>query len=207
MIGNGWYGVDECYVYIGDDKGMVWITWAVDEEYEEDCVIPKFKQSSLWVMIWACIMKGNKGPMVVLEYPGGPEGGMTVDWYQEQVLEKVLFNYYCQISEERGQVTFQQDGASSHCTKSTSAWLGRNGIQTFPHPSSSPNLSPIEPLWHWLKTLIRQWPHPPTSLDELKEAVQEGRNQIVLEDIDAHVKHMEDWVKVVLKAKGGHMKY
>jgi len=122
-------------------------------------------------MIWACIMKGNKGPMVVLEYPGGLGGGMTADQYQEQVLEKVLFDYYCQMSKERGQVTFQQDGASSHRTKSTSAWLVRNGIQTFPHPSTSPDLSPIEPLWHQLKTLIRQWPHPPTSLDELKEAV------------------------------------
>ena len=70
-------------------------------KYEEDCVVPKFKQSSLRVMIWACIMKGNKGPMVVLEYPGGLGGGMTADWYQEQVLEKVLFDYYCQMSEER----------------------------------------------------------------------------------------------------------
>jgi len=158
-------------------------------------------------MIWACIMKGNKGPMVVLEYPGGLGGGMTADQYQEQVLEKVLFDYYCQMSKERGQVTFQQDGASSHRTKSTSAWLVRNGIQTFPYPSSSPDLSPIEPLWHQLKTLIRQRPHPPTSLDELKEAVREGWNQIVPEDIDAHVKHMEDRVKAVLKAKGGHTKY
>jgi hypothetical protein len=198
---------DECYVYIGDDKGTVWITRGVDEEYEEDCVVPKFKQLSLWVMILPCIMKGNKGPMVVLEYPGGPGGGMTADRYQEQMLEKVLFDYYWQMSEERGQVTFQQDGASSHRAKSTSAWLARNGIQTFPHPSSSPNLSPIEPLWHQLKTLIRQQPHPPTSLDELKEAVPEGWNQIVPEDIDAHVKHMEDRVKAVLKAKGGHTKY
>jgi hypothetical protein len=73
---------DECYVYIGDDGGTVWITRAVDEEYNEDCVIPKFKQSSLRVMIWACIMKGNRGPMVVLDYPGGQGGGMTADQYQ-----------------------------------------------------------------------------------------------------------------------------
>ena len=27
---------DECYVYISDDKGTVWINQGVDEEYEED---------------------------------------------------------------------------------------------------------------------------------------------------------------------------
>ena len=43
--------LDECYVYIGDDQGTVWVTRAVDEEFDENCIIPTFKQSSLRVMI------------------------------------------------------------------------------------------------------------------------------------------------------------
>jgi transposase len=70
---------DECYIYIGDDRGTVWVTRSADEEFDENCVVPTFKQSSLRVMIWACIMEGNKGPMVVLDYPGGKGGGMTAD--------------------------------------------------------------------------------------------------------------------------------
>jgi len=62
---------DECYVYIVDDQGTVWVTHAVDEEFNEACVIPTFKQSSLHIMVWACIMKADKGLLVVLEYPGG----------------------------------------------------------------------------------------------------------------------------------------
>ena len=145
--------------------------------------------------------------MVVLEYPGGRGGGMTADRYQDQVLDKVLFDYYVQVSEERGQVVFQQDGASCHHAKSTLTWLKRNKIKIFPHPSSSPNLSPIEPLWHRLKTIIRAWSHPPTRLDELKAAVQDAWDQITEEDIEAHVKHMKDRVSAVLKANGGHTKY
>jgi transposase len=198
---------DECYVYIGDNRGTVWVTRAVDEEFDENCVVPTFKQSSVRVMIWACIMKGSKGPMVVLEYPGGRGGGMTADRYQDQVLDKVLFDYYVQMSEERGQVVFQQDGASCHRAKSTLAWLKRNEIEIFPHPSSSPDLSPIEPLWHWLKTIIRARSHPPTRLDELKAAVRDAWDQITEEDIEAHVKHMKDRVSAVLKANGGHTKY
>jgi hypothetical protein len=102
---------------------MVWVTCGVDEEFDDACVIPTFKQSSLCIMVWACIMKGDKGPLVVLEYPGGQGGGMTMDRYQVQVLERVLFNYYWQKSEEKCQVVFQQDGAPLHCAKSTTAWL------------------------------------------------------------------------------------
>jgi hypothetical protein len=162
---------DKCYVYIGDDKGTIWITWRVDEEYEEDCVIPKFKQSYFWVMICVCIMKGNKGPMVVLEYPGGLGGGMTVDWYQEQVLEKVLSDYCWQLSKERGPSNLPAGWSLLALRQIHICMACEKQVQTFPHPSSLPNLSPIEPLWHQLKTLIRQWPHPPTSFDELKEGV------------------------------------
>jgi len=45
--------------------------WSADEEYDDYCVILTFKQSSLWVMILGCIMAEDKGPVVVLEYPGG----------------------------------------------------------------------------------------------------------------------------------------
>jgi hypothetical protein len=63
--------LDECYVYIGDDRGMVWVTRGVDEEFDNACVIPTFKQLSLCIMVWDCIMKADKGLLVVLEYPGG----------------------------------------------------------------------------------------------------------------------------------------
>jgi hypothetical protein len=39
-------------------------------------------------------MKGNKGPLVVLEYPGGKGGGMNAKQYQEQVLKAKLHDYY-----------------------------------------------------------------------------------------------------------------
>jgi transposase len=155
-------------------------------------------------MVWGCIMKGSKGPLVVLEYLGGKGGGMNAKRYQEQVLEAKLHDYYLRMSEERGYVVFQQDGAPSHRAKSTIAWLSRNSIETFPHPPSSPDLSPIEPLW---KTLIRSRSHIPSNIEELKAAVREAWEQITEHDINCHVKHMEERVQAVLEAKGGHTKW
>ena len=69
------------------------------------------------VMVWGCIMKGRKGPLAVLEYPGGQGGGMTGQQYISQVLEAHLHTLYNQMKEERPEVVFQQDGAPSHTSK------------------------------------------------------------------------------------------
>jgi hypothetical protein len=198
---------DECYVYIGDDQGTVWVARSADEAWDDDCIVPTFKQSSIWIMVWACIMQGSKGPFVVLDYPGGRGGSMTADRYQTQILEAKVCDYFLQMAEERGQVIFQQDGAPLHQAKSTFAWLHQNKIETFPHPASSPGLSPIKPLWKTFKALIRAHPHIPTSLKELKIAAWEAWEQIMEQDIDNHVKKMEDRVKAVLAEKGGHTPY
>jgi hypothetical protein len=38
---------NECYMYIGDDWGTVWVTRSADEAWDDDCVVPTFKQSSI----------------------------------------------------------------------------------------------------------------------------------------------------------------
>ena len=85
---------DECYVYLGDDRGTVWVTRTAEEEFDENCIIPTFKQSTIQVMVWGCVVKGKKGPLVVLEYPGGRGGGMNSERYQTQVLDAHLFDFY-----------------------------------------------------------------------------------------------------------------
>jgi hypothetical protein len=76
-----------------------------------------------------------------------------------------------------------------------------------PHPTSSPDVILIEPLWHNLKEHICARPHIPTTLDELKSAIYEAWDQLTVEDVDSHAKTMEEWVQAVLQAKGGHTKY
>ncbi|KAI0792857.1 hypothetical protein C8Q75DRAFT_691982, partial [Abortiporus biennis] len=58
---------DECYIYIEDSKSRVYVTCRPDEQLLEECLVPSFKQSSIRVMVWGCIMKDKKGPLVVLE--------------------------------------------------------------------------------------------------------------------------------------------
>ncbi|KAE9385278.1 hypothetical protein BT96DRAFT_949959 [Gymnopus androsaceus JB14] len=43
---------DECYVHLDDLRGRIYVTRTADEEYEDNCLIPTFKQSSVRVMVW-----------------------------------------------------------------------------------------------------------------------------------------------------------
>lgn len=195
---------DECYVYLGDNRGRIYVTRRPGEEFRDDCCVAKFSQSSVRVMVWGCIMKGRKGPLVVLEYPGGRGGGMNSTRYQEQVLDGVLKEFYCQVSEKEPGVEFQQDGAASHRSKSTMKWFRQNGIPLFSHPARSPDLSPIEPVWLELKKHLRALPHLPTTVPQLIETVKSIWEELPISDIDKHVDTMNERVKAVLEAKGSH---
>ena len=145
---------DECYVYLGDNCGRIFITRRPGEEFRDDCCVAKFTQSSVRVMVWACIMKSRKGLFIVLEYPGEVGGGMNSARYQQQVLDGDLKDFYHQVSKEESRVEFQQDGATSHHSRSRMMWFHQNQIPLFYHPSRSPDLSPIEPVWLELKKCL-----------------------------------------------------
>lgn len=61
--------------------GSIYVSRTADEEYHPDCIVPKDRQGKLRVMVWACAIHDRKGPLVVLDHPGGQDGGMTGAWY------------------------------------------------------------------------------------------------------------------------------
>ncbi|KAF4620782.1 hypothetical protein D9613_000081 [Agrocybe pediades] len=198
---------DECYIYLGDSHSRIYVTRRPDEEYKEECVVPTFKQSSVWVMVWGCIMEGEKGPLIVLNYPGGKGGGMNSKLYREQVLDGCLKSYYEKKKAEKGKVYFQQDGAPSHRSKATQQWFQESGIKLLFHPASSPDLNPIEPVWHELKQVLRRLDPPPSNVESLSKAVLEAWEQLPVSDVNKHIKNMPKRISAVLASKGGHTRF
>ena len=90
-------------------------------------------------------MEGRKGPLVVLEYPGGKGGGMNSRRYCEQVLEGALGDFYAKMKQAHSHIQFQQDNAPCHTSKWMKKWLGDHNISlssttfTSEFPRSSAN--------------------------------------------------------------------
>src|SRR6201996_6642568 len=127
--------------------------------------------------------------------------------YKEQVLEGVLVNYWAKMKEEREDLMFQQDGARSHTSKATKKWFRQHNIPLFPHPASSPDVSPIDNVWHVLKTHVRALPHPPTTIQELINVVNHIWDHLPLSDINKYTSSMPARVQAVLEANGGPTKF
>ena len=207
---QSWHRVifsDECYVHLGDKHGRIFMMRRKDEQLFDECVVPTFKQSAIRVMVWECIVEGRKGPLVVMEYPGGKGGGMNSKRYQEQVLEGPLLAFFTRLRQERGSIQFQQDGAPCHQSKQMRKWLDDHHIPLFYHPPNSPDLSPIEPVWLELKNILRSYRHVPSNVDKLKAAVLKAWDEISLDTINTHISSMPDCVAAVLAAKGGHTQF
>ena len=77
----------------------------------------------------------------------------------------------------------------------------------FPHPPSSPDINPIEPVWHKLKKIIQALPHPPTTIPKLIKAVHTAWDALEILDIDKYVDTMSDRVQAILEANGDHAKF
>ena len=68
----------------------------------------------------------------------------------------------------------------------------------------SPDLSPIEPVWHKLKTVIRGLSHPLNTAEQLIAAVHDAWASLPIPDVDKHIARMLDHVEAISAAKGGH---
>ncbi|KAE9391475.1 hypothetical protein BT96DRAFT_831980 [Gymnopus androsaceus JB14] len=103
--------------------------------------------------------------------------------------------------QDRPNFIFQQDGARAHRAKSTVKWFHEHGIPLFPHPPSSPDLNPIEPLWDVVKKHIRDLQTQPLTYDEL------CNEDLEFDEFDVFIDCMPQVVQAVIEANGGHTQY
>lgn len=147
---------NECYIYLGGARRTIYVTSPTQEEYKEECIVPKFKKRDS-VMVWGGFVGGKKAPLVLWEKDDW--GTITSDSYVEHILHPVLWPFWyweSQAQGERGPLWVMEDGASAHRARYNQAHCDYYQMPLLVWPPSSPDLNPIENIWFLLKNRIEK---------------------------------------------------
>jgi transposase len=123
-------------------------------------------------MVWGAIAYGKKFNLVrVTPFRGEDFGeGKTLngDKYTRMILSGPLKRAAKAHKNARWRdVLVVEDGAPAHTCKKARIAREQLGIVNLTHPPASPDLNPIENVWHHLKMKVSRLPRKATTLEQL----------------------------------------
>ena len=191
---------DETKINRFGSDGLQWV-WKKPKAPLLDCHVQgTFKHGGGSLMLWGCMTSLGIGQACKIE------GNMDSQLYCE-ILSDNLMGTIRHYGWGRDDIVFQQDNDPKHTSKLAKDWFEENGITVMDWPPQSPDLNPIEHLWHTLKYQLRMYSKPPESVAELWERVQDEWNKIPVETVQNLIDSMPKRINAVLKARGGYTEY
>lgn len=175
----------------------------------------KPKMISGWssVSVWGALAYGKRFPLMRVEgaireaYPDIPKDEtpkLNGERYTRLVLFDRLSLFAAELAREGRQGIVVEDGASIHTCRQARRMRDELGMTGLQHPPSSPDLNPIEHLWHIIKHRIWSRKSRPRNKDQLWRAIVEEYNAIPQSILDALVIGMVPRPAEVIAAKGWH---
>ncbi|ORD98190.1 TCB2 [Hepatospora eriocheir] len=119
--------------------------------------------------------------------------------YNTKILNRNLFKSVDELSISDNYI-FQQDNDPKHKAALTNDFFDKNNVEVLNWPSQSPDMNPIENLWHYLK--IQVYKRKPKNLKELEEFVVDEWFKIPQEMCKNLVKSIPKRIEQLYKSKG-----
>ena len=145
--------------------------------------------------MWAGISWEGKTPIVIFE------GKMNAEAYVS-VLEAGLKPFLPIINNAK----FMQDNDPKHTSKRAQRWIESNNINWWKTPPESPDLNPIENVWHELKEHLRRVVKPKTK-DQLISGINEFWQTVDVTKCRKYIRHLRKVVPKVIESNGGPTGY
>ena len=99
-----------------------------------------------------------------------------------------------------------QDNDPKHTSKLGESFLRTNGINWWKTPPESPDLNPIENLWHELKEYLRREVKP-RSKDELVDGIVQFWGSVSGEKCRKYIRHLHKVIPRVIELGGAATGY
>ncbi|KAG1168040.1 hypothetical protein G6F71_009292 [Rhizopus microsporus] len=192
---------DETKINRFGSDGKQW-TWVQEGAALQDHNINQVhKHGGGSIFLWGCITAEGPGNLVKID--GGLDSALYCQILEEDLLGTL--DYY-EIS--KNHVYLLHDNDSKHRSKMTQEWLKSNEVKVIDWPAYSPDLNPIENMWHFVKCELVKYDEPPKGMLELWERVQHIWNNKIDKDMCLrYINSMPERIQAVIKAKGGETKY
>lgn len=182
-------------IFGSDGKPYVWRK--SNEELISRNMKPNVKHGGGSVIVWGSFSAAGPG---ILHFIDG-----IMDW---KVYLDILRRNVHLSSEKLGldqDWYFYQDNDPKHKAYNVRTWLLYNTPHVLDTPAQSPDINPIENLWSYLDTKVRQ--HRISNKEDLKRILREEWEKIEPSYCETLVKSMPKRLEDVIKNKGMHTKY
>ncbi|KAJ8049556.1 Transposable element Tcb1 transposase [Holothuria leucospilota] len=155
---------------------------------------PKAKHPTK-VHVWAGISSEGATPIQIFR------GIMDSQYYVEEILQNTLLPFVEQTF-PGGNYRFMQDNDPKHRSNLAMTFMREKNINYWPTAPESPDINPIENVWHELKHFLRKV-HKPSNQDELVQGIQEfWQTKMTIEKCRTYISHLRKVVPAVILKKG-----
>jgi DDE superfamily endonuclease/Transposase len=202
---------DEVTFLVGGRTVKCKVTRKRGERTHPTCIQHQFHRGhTTAVNAWGAIGYGYKSPLIFV-HGSGKKGALTQKDYLAQVLSRIqpILEAFAAVTHllcPSAEPLFMEDGNSAHGHKSTRNCCARyrtqHGIILMPHPSTSPDMNPIEKCWRRIKQALHRRRHQPTTEAEMEAMVLEEWDRIPQDWINELILKQEHWVQELMECHG-----
>lgn len=154
------------------------------------------------LMMWGCIT--SQGPGYACQIYDGTMKAVDYQGILGTALKDTM-EYY---GLDWDRCYFQHDGDPKHRARSTTEYMEKNGITVLEDwPAQSPDLNPIEHIWHHLKLKLSTYEKKAKGVHELWERVEKEWETFDENTCRRYIDSMPARIKAVIDAKGGHTSF